>query len=102
MRIWDRIRNGARILKSVILGRDFYETTEDVEENRRLKRPDMGIGADCVIERAIIDKNARIGSGVQIIDRNRERNVEADNYFIKDGIVIVPKNATIPQGTVIG
>jgi len=100
--IRSRIRKGSRIIRSVLLGRDFYETEANLKENKELGRPDTGIGKDCVIEKAIIDKNARIGDGVKILDKNRETNQSFEDYVIRDGIVIVPKNATIPPGTVIG
>lgn len=100
--IRSRIRKGSKITHSVILGRDFYETAEDKKENEKSGIPDTGIGFDCVIEKAIIDKNARIGSNVKILDQNRNREVENENYTIKDGIVIVPKNAIIQPGEVIG
>ena len=58
----------------------------------------MGIGKNCVIDRAIIDKNARIGDGVVITPEGKLKNVDADNYFIRDGIVVIPKNAIIPAG----
>ncbi|MBN1893237.1 glucose-1-phosphate adenylyltransferase [bacterium] len=97
-----RIKQGARISRSVIMGRDYFENPEDHEENQRLGRPDASIGRDCVIEKAIIDKNARIGNGVQILDRNRGENKETENWVIREGIVIVPKDAVIEPGTVIG
>jgi len=100
--IRSRIRKGAKITHSVILGRDFYETNEDLKENEKQGIPDTGIGFDCVIEKAIIDKNARIGPNVKILDQGRDREVETENYSIKDGIVIVPKNAIIMPGEVIG
>jgi glucose-1-phosphate adenylyltransferase len=58
----------------------------------------MGIGKNCVIDRAIIDKNARIGDGVVITPEGKSKNLDADNYFIRDGIVVVPKNAVISAG----
>jgi len=58
----------------------------------------MGIGKNCVIDRAIIDKNARIGDGVVITPEGKSQNFDGDNYFIRDGIIVVPKNAVIPAG----
>jgi glucose-1-phosphate adenylyltransferase len=60
--------------------------------------PPIGIGRNCVIDRAIIDKNARIADGAVITPEGKPPNVDADNYSIRDGIVIVPKNAVIPAG----
>ncbi|KXK20509.1 MAG: glucose-1-phosphate adenylyltransferase [Candidatus Parvibacillus calidus] len=61
----------------------------------------MGIGNNCYIENAIIDKNARIGSDVRIQGSTTKANVEEEGYCIVDGIVVVKKNAVIPSGTVI-
>ena len=91
-----------RIVRTVMMGSDFYETPERKAENRRLGRPDVGIGRGSAIEGAIIDKNARIGEGVTIRSpAPGAKMLEAENYVIRDGIVVIPKNAVIPDGTVI-
>ena len=64
-------------------------------------RPPMGIGEDAVIERAIVDKNARIGKGVHIVNEQAVTEADGENYFIRDGIVVIPKNVTVPDGTVV-
>ena len=93
---------GVQIARTVLMGADFYERAEQKIENRRLGRPDVGIGAGSVIERAIIDKNARIGEGVTIRPHPPdEEMVEAEDYVIRDGVVVIPKNASIPDGTII-
>ncbi|MGI8890508.1 MAG: glucose-1-phosphate adenylyltransferase [Chthoniobacterales bacterium] len=89
------IRGGATIRNSVIMGGDHFEAAVadpggDV--------PAIGIGRNCVIDRAIIDKNARIGDGVVITPEGKDANVDASNYYIRDGIVVVPKDAVIPAG----
>lgn len=100
--IRSRIRCGSKLNNTIIMGRDFYESNEENEENKLAGIPDTGIGRDCVIDTAIIDKNARIGDGVKILNQNRDQEIREENYVIRDGIVIVPKNAIIPSGTVIG
>jgi glucose-1-phosphate adenylyltransferase len=96
------IGSDARIARTVMMGADFYETPAQKAENRRLGRPDVGIGHGSVVEGAIIDKNARIGEGVIIRPHAPdEEMVEAENYVIRNGIVVVPKNAMILDGTVI-
>lgn len=91
-----------RIMRTVTMGADFYETPERKAENRELDRPDVGIGRGSSIEGAIIDKNARIGEGVTIRAQDPdEEMIERENYVIRDGIVVIPKNAIIPDGTVI-
>lgn len=89
------------IKASVIMGTDYYESNEGKAENARLGRPDVGIGAGSQIERTIIDKNARIGTNVTIRAIPNRPDTERSNWVSRDGIVIVPKNATIPDGTVI-
>ncbi len=92
----------ARVTRTVVMGADFYETPGRKAENRRRDRPDVGIGRGSIIEGAIIDKNARIGEGVTIRPHAPgEDMMKAENYVIQDGIVVVPKNAVIPDGTII-
>ncbi len=95
------IDNGVTVERTVIMGADFYESEEELEESHTLGRPRIGIGPDSVIQGAIIDKNARIGRQVIIRDMPNRPDVEHDNWVAREGIVIVPKNAAIPDGTVI-
>ncbi|MBC7252142.1 MAG: glucose-1-phosphate adenylyltransferase [Anaerolineae bacterium] len=95
------VRPGARLRQVVMMGADFYEDEDERAENRRLGRPHVGIGKDALIERAIIDKNARIGQGVIIRSHEGEPDSEGENYVIRDGIVVIPKNAIIPDGATI-
>jgi glucose-1-phosphate adenylyltransferase len=91
-----------RLTRTVIMGADFYETAERKAENLRLGQPDVGIGKGSVIEGAIIDKNARIGVGVTIRPHAPDDDmVETDSYVIRDGIVVIPKNAVISDGAII-
>ena len=83
------------------MGADYYESDADLEENRRLGRPDVGIGQGADIEAAIIDKNARIGRGVRIRYIPDRQDSETENWVSREGIVIVPKDAVIPDNTVI-
>ncbi len=87
------IQSGATIRNSIIMGADYFETNE---VGGRV--PPIGIGRNCVIDRAIIDKNARIGDGVVITPEGKASDLDTENYFIRDGIVVVPKNAVIPAG----
>jgi glucose-1-phosphate adenylyltransferase len=89
------IRSGATIRNSVIMGGDHFETAAP---SMAPNVPPIGIGRNCVIDRAIIDKNARIGDGVVITPEGKEPNLDAENYCIRDGIVVVPKDAVIPIG----
>ncbi len=87
------------LLQTVMMGADFYEG-EQLEDRPHEVIP-LGVGSGCHIERAIIDKNARIGEGVVIRNQANVERLDGEGFFIRDGIVIVPKNAVIPPGTVI-
>ena len=84
-----------------MMGADFYQNLDELQADINRAYPRIGIGPNCVIRRAIIDKNARIGAGVQILNEAREKVHDGDGYFIRDGIVIVPKTGVILDGTVI-
>ena len=90
------INSGTTIRHSVIMGADFYGADLASKTNNAVN---IGIGKNCVIDHAIIDKNACIGDGVVITTEGKPDNFDGDNYFIRDGIVIVPKGATIQPGT---
>jgi glucose-1-phosphate adenylyltransferase len=93
------IESGATIRNSIIMGADYYEDeAAETSENPR-SVPPIGIGRNSVIDRAIIDKNARIGESVVITPDGKAPNVDSTNYYIRDGVVVIPKNATIPNGT---
>ena len=87
------IQSGATIRNSIVMGADYFEL-----ERTDSSQPPVGIGRNCVIDRAIIDKNARIADGAVITPEGKPSNFDADNYFIRDGIVVIPKNAVIPAG----
>jgi glucose-1-phosphate adenylyltransferase len=99
--IRSRIEHGARLEGVLMMGADFYQTLDELQadSNRGVAR--IGVGPNCLIRRAIIDKNARIGSNVQILNEAGRQHHEGDGFFIRDGIVIVPKNGVIPDGTTI-
>jgi glucose-1-phosphate adenylyltransferase len=88
------IQSGATIRNSIIMGADYFEH----DRQRDPGLPPLGIGRNCVIDRAIIDKNARIADGVVITPEGKPANHDGENYFIRDGIVVVSKNAVIPAG----
>ena len=88
-------RGEVHIERSIIMGADFYEEEPDAQYP-------IGIGAGTRIREAIVDKNARIGKNVTITGSKRLRDCNGEGYVVRDGIVIVPKNAIIPDGTKIG
>ena len=98
-----RIEAGCSIEDSLIMGADFYQPFAEQQSSGEKGDVPLGIGANTTIRRAIVDKNARIGSDVQIINKDRveEANRESQGFYIRSGIVVVLKNAVIPDGTII-
>lgn len=98
-----RIESGAVIDNSLLMGADFYQPLAEREAAAGELIVPMGIGRDTRISRAIIDKNAHIGSNVQIINKDRveEAERESEGFYIRSGIVVVLKGAVIPDGTII-
>ena len=94
--IRSRIAAGAHIRDSIIMGADYYDP------GKRPSSIPTGVGPGCNIEGAIIDKNVRIGEGVVICPFPRGTELDRENWFVRDGIVVLPKNAEIPPGTRIG
>jgi glucose-1-phosphate adenylyltransferase len=92
---------GSELKRVIILGCDYYETQSSVEECVKTGRPRIGVGQNTRIENAIIDKNARIGDNVVISPAGKPENLDHPLYFVRDGIIIIPKNGVIPHGTVI-
>jgi len=99
--IRSRIAGGAVIRDSILMGQDDYETPEEIQAAQAHGLPPMGVGKNTRIERAIIDKNARIGDNVHISPEGKPENHDGDNYYIRDGIVVVPKGGVIRSGTVL-
>jgi len=92
------IGSGTTIRNSILMGADFYQTEAWEPKSGT---PPLGIGRHCRIEGAIIDKNAHIGDGVVITSEGKSENADGENYYIRDGVVVVPKGAVIPAGTSI-
>jgi len=86
------IAAGARITRSVLLGADFYE------EEVAARSVSLGIGRDVVLDRVIVDKNARIGDGVRLVNDSGIDHADGDGYYIRNGIIIVPKGAQVQAG----
>ncbi|MGI9036380.1 MAG: glucose-1-phosphate adenylyltransferase [Pyrinomonadaceae bacterium] len=98
-----RIDNGTRIENSIVMGADFFESFDELNNNVSSFTPHLGIGKNCVIQRSIIDKNTRIGSDVQLINQRGVESEDDENgcYYIREGIIIIPKNSTIKDGRII-
>jgi glucose-1-phosphate adenylyltransferase len=96
-----RIGTGTTIVSSYIMGTDFYETLDDMNNAVRKGIPKLGIGERCYIRNAIIDKNCRIGNDVRINGGHHLPNADHSLYAVKDGIIVVKKGAILPDGFVI-
>ena len=83
----------------ITFGSDFYESDESIRKAEEKGLPRIGIGQNCWIQNAIIDKNARIGNNVVISPEGKEESVDHELSYIRDGIVVIPKNGVIPDGT---
>jgi glucose-1-phosphate adenylyltransferase len=112
------VLNGARIAHSIVgirsvlgedvvvdhtmvMGADFYEDPDDEDYNKEIGIPNIGIGRGSILRKAIVDKNAHIGAGVRVLNESRIQNADGPGYYIRDGIVIIPKNGVLPDGTIV-
>jgi glucose-1-phosphate adenylyltransferase len=93
-----RIDERASVSRSVLLGADYYDA--EIEDPGTRQIP-IGIGQDSVLDRVIVDKNARIGRGVRLVNAGGVQEADGDNYHIRNGIIVIPKNAVVPDGTVV-
>ncbi|HEX9973352.1 MAG TPA: glucose-1-phosphate adenylyltransferase [bacterium] len=96
-----RIGENSLIDHSIVMGADYFESKEEIISNANKGIPKIGIGDNCEIRNAIIDNNARIGNGVKLINVRDVAEEQAENYVIRDGIIVIPINSIIPDGTVI-
>jgi glucose-1-phosphate adenylyltransferase len=91
------IQSGATIRRSVLLGADYYEADDDVPA--RGENPRLGIGRDVTLDRVIVDKNARIGDEASLTNDAGVSHADGDGFYIRDGVVVVPKDGVIKPGT---
>lgn len=96
-----RIGKGSTIECTYIMGSDYYQTLEQLEEARQTGTPIMGVGERCFINNAILDKNCRIGNDVRINGGPHLEDGDYEKYTVREGIVVIKKSAVIPNGTVI-
>jgi len=96
-----RIGNYSRLEYTLHMGADYYQTMDDLEADSHQGLPWIGVGEKTIIRRTIIDKNVRIGSNVRILNEAAREHHDGENYYIREGIVIIPKGAIITDGTII-
>jgi len=95
------VREGSKMEDVVMMGADFYESEAETKENQEKGQPCVGVGKGCQIQGAIIDKNARIGDGCVLIASGKPNGDYPHGVMVRDGVMVVPKNAVIPAGTTI-
>lgn len=97
------IGSDCEIRDVVLIGSDSYETAAQKRENARTGRPNLNIGDGTVIERAILDKECRVGRGVKLVNREKKQDFDGPNglFYVRDGIICVPRGSLIPDGTVV-
>ena len=94
-----RIGAGSRITRSVLLGADFHEGDEQAPAHDG--QPPLGIGRDVVLDRVIVDKNARIGAGARLTNAKGINEADGEGYYIREGIIVVPKGAVVKEGAIV-
>jgi len=97
--IRSRMSPGVNLKNVVMMGADNYQTLEEIEEDKQSRSPSIGIGVNSLIENAIIDKNARIGDNVVLVNERKIQSGVYDGFEVNDGIIVVLKNSIIPSGT---
>lgn len=95
------IRKNTTLRDTVMMGSDFYEAAADFQSNLDSNLPHVGIGESCEVREVIIDKNARIGNNCRIFNKDRVQEADGDCFYIREGIVCIPKDAVVPPGTEI-
>ena len=95
------VDQGSELTRTIVMGADYYEPAESRQPNAAEGLPPIGIGKMTRIEGAIVDKNARIGDQCAISSAGKPDTLDHPLYYVRDGIVIIPKGAVIPAGTVI-
>jgi glucose-1-phosphate adenylyltransferase len=95
------VREGTNLQDVVMMGSDFYETPEQLADNSSKGYPHLGLGRNCKIRGAIIDKNSRIGDDVTLSAEGKTDGTYAHGVIVRDGVLLVPKGGVVPSGTVI-
>jgi glucose-1-phosphate adenylyltransferase len=95
------IREGSKLDGTVMMGGDYFETEEEIASNVEKGIPPIGVGKNCRIINAIIDKSARIGNNVTLSPDGKKDETEGDGYYVRDGVIVILKGAIIPDGSII-
>ena len=92
---------GSHVTRTVMMGADYYESEGSLAANVADHRPRIGIGKNTRVDHAIIDKNARIGDNCVITPHGKPETADHPLYYVRDGIIIIPKDTVVPHGTIL-
>jgi glucose-1-phosphate adenylyltransferase len=95
------IGKGSKLEHTIMMGADYFESEESRARHQARGEPAIGVGSGCVIKRAIIDKNARVGNNVRLSPEGKPDMWQQGALFVRDGVIIVTKNGVVPDGTVV-
>jgi glucose-1-phosphate adenylyltransferase len=95
------VAEGAQLHRTIMMGADYYESALSIAQHEAANRPRIGIGRHTRVENAIIDKNCRIGDNCAISPAGKPSDFDHPLYYIRDGVVVIPRNGCIPHGTTI-
>ncbi len=95
------VGQGSELKRTIMMGSDYYESTASASAHQAKGQPAVGIGHGARIENAIIDKNARVGDNCVISPAGKAQDADHERYYVRDGIIIIPKNGMVPSGSVL-
>ena len=95
------VAEGSQLHRTMMMGSDYYESNASILRHEAEGKPRIGIGRNTRVENAIIDKNARIGDNCVLSPEGKPKDLDHRFYYIRDGIVVIPKNGMVPNGTVV-
>ncbi len=95
------VGQGSELKRTIMMGSDYYESTASTSAHQAKGQPAIGIGRGARIENAIIDKNARVGDNCVISPAGKAQDADHERYYVRDGIIIIPKNGMVPSGSVL-
>ncbi len=99
--IRSRIEQETSLERTVLMGADLFESPREIALNRRRGIPNIGVGRGTTIRNAIIDRNARIGRNCLLVNKKGLKELQTECCHIRDGIIVIPKNAVVPDGSII-
>jgi len=100
--IRSRIGHNSTLISTYLMGNDYFETLDEIEHDREIGIPQLGIGNNCFIQNAIIDKDCRIGNDVRIVGGDHLEDADHPLYTIKEGVIVIKKGSVLENGFTLG